>query len=142
MFGKTGLCRQRGTTVLLVTHRVQHLKSADCVIALNDKGRLIEEDKFENLVKNNGYVAKLVTQPFSHEDEPEKTNPAKIDSDNVALENAEADVNRAAGDWAVYKHYFRAVGYRYVYSSLGIVIGYAALVRFPGRFKVALVCIY
>lgn len=135
LFAKAGLCRQRGTTVLLVTHRVQHLASADCVIALDGKGRLIEEGRFENLIENSGYVAKLAAQPFPNKDEPEVLKPVKAVSDNAELENAEADIDRATGDWSVYKHYFRAVGYRYVYASFSVVTCYAALVRFPGEFE-------
>lgn len=51
-------------TILIVAHRLDTIKNADLIYALKD-GVIIEQGKYEELLKKNGYFAKLSKQKHS-----------------------------------------------------------------------------
>ena len=136
LLGRSGLLRQLGTTVILVTHAAHRLSYADNIIALSAHGTVSEQGKFGHLVVNNGYVAGLAARHTAEaEDTPnEEPAPAKATvDDDAARRNAAADLHRPIGNWAVYNYYFTSAGRRNVVAWMGLMVCYSVLLRFPGK---------
>ncbi|KUJ09415.1 ABC transporter-like protein [Mollisia scopiformis] len=132
LLGKNGLLRQLGTTVILVTHAAHRLSYADHIIALNANGTISEQGKLQELLGKNGYVAGLAARHVSEDTPNEEPAPAKpAAGDDVARQNAAADIHRGAGNWAVYDYYFRSAGRRNVLIWMVLMIFYSAFALFP-----------
>lgn len=117
IFGKKGLFRQLGATVLLATHAVHRLSYSDNIIALGGDGRVIEQGDFEQLRNAGGYVQSLAAGIKSEDiatststpkkpDNTAQTAPPKPDNDEEVEE-----LNRQTGDFAVYEYYFASIGW-------------------------------
>ncbi|RSM15280.1 hypothetical protein CEP52_000842 [Fusarium oligoseptatum] len=78
VFGRDGLLRKNGTTIILATHAVHRLPESDFVIALDKGGRLIEQGTFSDLRSGGGYVESLDIS--SHFDESDSGSPSSSDS--------------------------------------------------------------
>lgn len=135
LLGKTGLLRQLGTTVLLVTHAAHRLSYADKIIALDAHGRISEQGKFSELVASDGYIAGLAARRIveggglSQQEVP----PVKLAADDgTARQNAAADLDRPIGSWAIYRFYLESTGWRNVGIWMGLMVFYSILLRFPG----------
>jgi ATP-binding cassette subfamily C (CFTR/MRP) protein 1 len=135
LLGKNGLLRQLGTTVILVTHAAHRLSHADHIIALSPRGTISEQGRFEQLLKNNGYVAGLRLRPAAEDKEGKllETAAFKTPVDDTARENAVADLYRPVGNWAVYNYYFTSSGWRNVIIWLSTMVLYSLLQKFPGK---------
>ncbi|CZR69215.1 related to multidrug resistance-associated protein [Phialocephala subalpina] len=134
LLGKSGLLRQLGTTVILVTHAAHRLSYADHIIALNAHGMISEQGKLGFLLTNNGYVASLAARHTAESEDTPQDEPAPAKAaagDDLARQNAAADLNRPVGSWAVYNYYFTSVGRRNVLVWMGGMIIYATLTQFP-----------
>ncbi|XP_060079358.1 ATP-binding cassette sub-family C member 5-like [Ylistrum balloti] len=57
----------KGKTILFVTHQLQYLSHCDGIIVMND-GQMIESGKHDELTKNNGEYANLITTYYSKEE--------------------------------------------------------------------------
>lgn len=141
VFGPEGMLRQRGTTVVLCTHSVNHLPSADYIIALGGN-TIVEQGSFGKLMTSQGYVQRLRSWTPSSS----KTSAGLTQSKHTRQEQKVPTLykatsrassltpnNRAArqnGDATVYKHYFKAMGW--VLATLGIF--FAALWGFFTNF--------
>ena len=90
---------------------------------LSAQGTVSEQGKFEQLLKSNGYVAGLAARHIEEAEDAPKEEPApgKVNLDNdTARRNAEADLERPIGNWAVYNYYFASAGWRkFVIAWLG-----------------------
>jgi ATP-binding cassette, subfamily C (CFTR/MRP), member 1 len=121
VFSSEGLLRKRNATVVLCTHSVRRLPSADHVIVLGPDGVLVEQGSFRELVKNQKYVSSLNIKET--EDampsggsvtpvqvvEPEQSGFLRaITAAPISPTEAE-DTSRMIGDTAVYRHYFARV---------------------------------
>ncbi|CAM1502428.1 Fc.00g044120.m01.CDS01 [Cosmosporella sp. VM-42] len=115
VFGPDGITQRRNATVVICTHSVRHLPSAEHIIALGADGTLVEQGSFEYLMSNNKYVQSLgvkqggvVTLVEAKESEEKEVIPApKLQS--KAMKDALDDKARQLGDWTIYKHYFQSV---------------------------------
>ncbi|KAE8452406.1 hypothetical protein EG329_001107 [Mollisiaceae sp. DMI_Dod_QoI] len=135
LFGKDGLFRQMGTTVLFATHAVQRLNYADHIIALGPTGCIVEQGSFEQLKNAGGYVQglslKLKSEGLSSP-RGRQTSPNALVAKSAALLSAEAeeieisaeDLNRQTGDFAVYKYYFSSIGWVSTFMFFGWVLLY------------------
>lgn len=120
LFGKTGLFRKLGITVLIATHAVQRLSFADYVVALDSAGRVVEQGPFQHLRSTGGYVqslaSKLKEQGVSEAIEqaaqipPSSKHPTLI-SDDEEHDIISGELSRQSGDLAVYKYYFASTGW-------------------------------
>ncbi|KAF5978301.1 multidrug resistance [Fusarium coicis] len=116
VFGPGGITRQRNVTVVICTHSVRNLPLADHIIALGN-GTVIEEGNFSDLMENKKYVHSLGvkhrdTDSSSEDEKPmaratATTVPAILPQDVPAAE----DMARQQGDFTIYKHYFKSVGF-------------------------------
>ncbi|KAL2067058.1 hypothetical protein VTL71DRAFT_1482 [Oculimacula yallundae] len=116
LFGRDGLFRSLGITVLLATHAVQRLSFADHIVALDSTGRVVEQGSFQHLSQTGGYVQSLASKLKSEGSVKSGTkndSPTKIalTAEDDLLELAELELNRTSGDFAVYKYYFRSTGW-------------------------------
>lgn len=119
VFGPQGLLKQRDATVVLCTHAVQHLPSANHVIALSSDGTIVEQGTFAEVMANKNYVHSLGVK----ESEVEKSTDSETSStaDDVKkptapksvkpkLELQREDLARRTGDIKVFAHYFSSIG--------------------------------
>ena len=87
---------------------------------------------------NDGYVAGLATRHIAEDEDAPKEETilakAKIDDNDTARQNAEADLYRPVGSWAIYKYYFTSAGWRNVAGWMGLMVCYSILLQFPGKF--------
>jgi ATP-binding cassette, subfamily C (CFTR/MRP), member 1 len=128
LFGKQGLFRRLGTTVILVTHGVYRLPYANHIISLDAAGRITEQGSFDQLKSAGGYVESLSIR-HKHESLPTNTEdtidspevrPTKSVSERFAtqIKAEEEDLNRPIGEWSTYKYYFASIGWRRSLLSL------------------------
>ncbi|KAH8889119.1 putative ABC transporter [Thozetella sp. PMI_491] len=133
VFGPDGLLRRIGCTVFLATHSVQHLPSADLVIALGDRGRVVEMGTFDHLSGAGGYVQSLDVVAKSSDDEKGDTSDQdQLDEPVEALVGAEAteEDRPLATDLAVYRYYFSSLGW----PRMGVFITFLIMNSFCGAF--------
>jgi ATP-binding cassette, subfamily C (CFTR/MRP), member 1 len=122
-------------TTILVTHAAHRLSYADHIIALGSNGTVAEQGKFEQLTKSGGYVAGLAARHMKGKDDQPKSKAAPVKAEpekDTARDNAEADLNRPMGSWAIYRYYFESVGWRNLSVWIVLMICYSLLTRFPG----------
>lgn len=120
LFSSQGLLRKMKTTLLLVTHTVSRLSYSDHVIVLDAKGNIAEQGSFADLKTSGGYVqnldsrSKSETQSDSGSEKDQSTPPSAVPQIRAAqVEEIDAitqELDRQSGDFAVYKHYFSAIG--------------------------------
>ncbi|KAF7548959.1 hypothetical protein G7Z17_g6711 [Cylindrodendrum hubeiense] len=116
VFGRNGITRRRNVTVVICTHSIRHLPTADHIIALDAGGTVIEQGTFEDLQQNNKYVQSLGVRQ-GDEIAPSQTEVPKEQRAAVVprpasngIKGALDDKARQLGDWSIYSHYFRSVG--------------------------------
>ncbi|KAF2645937.1 P-loop containing nucleoside triphosphate hydrolase protein [Massarina eburnea CBS 473.64] len=120
IFAPGGLLRRRRTTVVLCTHSVKHLSSADHIIVLG-KGTIVEQGNFVDLMMSKGYVQGLgLTRASSDAPSEQSTSKESVEgahetqlqttTTNVASDLLDGDQARKVGDKTVYKHYIMSMG--------------------------------
>ncbi|KAI5924949.1 ATPase-like protein [Camillea tinctor] len=135
VFGPTGLLRRRGATAVLCTHTVQHLPSADHIIALGADGTLVEQGCYQVLLANKKYVHSLDIKPAKESQsvdgltliEPEGFEEASLREllPTQAMDHSHLDErDRMMGDSTVYGHYFKSIGAFSAISCLILGLGY------------------
>ncbi|KAM0811819.1 hypothetical protein AB5N19_12175 [Seiridium cardinale] len=138
IFGPNGLIRRRKATVILATHSVRHLPSADKIIALSS-GTIVEQGKFSDLMNNpSGYTYCLgittssdsdAKDPIGASPDSQETEPTEFGSipstSPQRIENI--DASRQLGDRRVYTVYLKSMGHFLVCLILfwGAVNGFA-----------------
>ncbi|CRL21608.1 Cyclic peptide transporter [Penicillium camemberti] len=142
VFGPDGLLKQRGSTVVLCTHSIRHLRAADHIIALGN-GTIIEQGSFDELMASQGYVQRLGLKGSSdnaasaekttsnknpQESKPEMLHPTMSNTSSTA---PDADTSRQIGDKTVYKHYFKSMGWILAGCSLIFAVLFGFFTNFP-----------
>jgi ABC-type multidrug transport system fused ATPase/permease subunit len=123
VFGPDSLLRRRNATVVLCTHNVRHLPSADHIIALGADGSVVEQGTFSNLMANMKYIQSLGVKQTDNAVSADKTMPVGPEEstppDLERIPTAEAvtstDVDerdRILGDSTVHRHYLASLGKR------------------------------
>ncbi|KAF4983690.1 hypothetical protein FZEAL_957 [Fusarium zealandicum] len=135
VFGSTGLTRRRNVTVVICTHSVQHLPTADHIIALGPGGTIIEQGTFIELMDNNKYVHSLGvrhggTDTSSGMEKPAETVTAPLPPSKVT-NTAMEDKARQQGDWSIYTHYFKSVNPLSVFTVTFAGMMFGACASFP-----------
>ncbi|KAJ5962864.1 hypothetical protein N7501_007805 [Penicillium viridicatum] len=137
VFSPDGLLKQRGSTVVLCTHSIRHLRAADHIIALGN-GTIIEQGSFDKLMASQGYVQhlglkgssdnaasaeKTTSNKMPQESKPEMLHTTMTNTSSTA---PDADASRQIGDKTVYKHYFKSMGWILAGCSLifGVLFGF------------------
>ncbi|KAH8131304.1 hypothetical protein FP744_10009106 [Trichoderma asperellum] len=128
VFGVDGLLKRRRSTVLLCTHSIRHLPSADYVIALGD-GTISEQGTFKELMANQGYLQRLGLKNSFDDDTSSEISTSKesvqelkpqVNQGKTAKVTIapEMDTSRQVGDGTVYKHYMKSMGWFLATSAL------------------------
>lgn len=128
VFGAGGLLTRRRSTVLLCTHSIRHLPSADYVLALGD-GTISEQGTFKELMANQGYLQRLGLKNSSDDDTSSEISTSKESTQEVKPQvkqaktakitvTPEMDTSRQVGDGTVYKHYMKSMGWFLATSAL------------------------
>ncbi|KAI8957592.1 P-loop containing nucleoside triphosphate hydrolase protein [Daldinia sp. FL1419] len=114
VFSSEGLLRRRNATVVLCTHSIKYLPSADHIIALGSDGTVVEQGSFPTLVKNKSYVKGLGLGEAVHaplDGDIQSTSPRTQEFPSAPISKCKtssiaSDQGRMVGDTAVYKYYF------------------------------------
>jgi ATP-binding cassette subfamily C (CFTR/MRP) protein 1 len=142
LLGPEGILRKNSVTVIIATHAVNLLPSADYIIALGSNGQIAEQGTFHELNKTDGYVRSFSVQQNKRTSEiPEtlgKLTLAPIQTSPLA--DAMDDKKRQLGDMSVYLFYFRTLGpivtiLFFVYSAL-----YGFFATFPSELAGLILC--
>ncbi|KAI7788103.1 hypothetical protein LA080_013410 [Diaporthe eres] len=133
VFGRGGLLRGLGATVVLATHSVKHLPQADLILVLEQDGTLTQHGSFSELNATGRYVQdmklRLGEDNYNHDgDDAEIQEARESHPTNMPPTVAAADESRKTGDWMIYKYYARALG------PLGLVL-FSSLVAGDSVFR-------
>ncbi|KAF4466489.1 multidrug resistance-associated [Fusarium albosuccineum] len=113
VFGRDGLLRKNGTTIILATHAAHRLPESDFVIALDKGGRLIEQGTFSDLRSGRGYVESLdISSHFEHDGDHEPSSEASTDSEpnEPKAQTQQQEENQdVSSDRSVFMYYFKAI---------------------------------
>ncbi|XRM48571.1 hypothetical protein ABZX51_011487 [Aspergillus tubingensis] len=154
VFGSDGLLRQRGSTVVLCTHSVRHLPSADYIIVLGN-GSVEEQGTFIDLSTRPGYVRRLKVglkqegeDNFIADDEPgpdpyqEHKDQAEADKKlqhEITVNSTQSSTPvtpgvaaaRQVGDATVYKLYLKSMGWFVAACSLFFAALWGLFTNYP-----------
>jgi ATP-binding cassette subfamily C (CFTR/MRP) protein 1 len=138
VFGPSGLLRQRNATVVLSTHSIQHLPSADHIIALGEDGSIVEQGSFQDLIANEKYVHSLDIKEGSVASF-ESHLPAKTQDLSTTDEAAVAELvpptylderDRMMGDSTVYRYYLTSLGKTSITAFITFGLGWGFFYNF------------
>lgn len=132
VFSAQGLLRSNGTTVILSTHTIGHLPSADHIIALGKDGKIVEQGTFAELNSASGYIQGLAVNDTA---KSEATKEVVVEAVQYSLgaskqaqvpksESTKDDRARQLGDLSIYRYYFGTV------STLNTVLFFIAATFF------------
>lgn len=130
VYGPGGITRRRSVTVVICTHSVRHLPAADHIIALGLGGTVIEQGTFSELMENNKYVYSLGVKhggtdtPSTVESAKERAGTATSPPSREINTDVD-DKSRQQGDWSIYTHYLKSVGFGAAFTVIfaGIMFG-------------------
>jgi ATP-binding cassette subfamily C (CFTR/MRP) protein 1 len=136
VFGPFGMLKQREATVVLCTHSVRHMPTADHIIALSSEGGLVEEGNFTDLMTNQKYVHSLGVKPLKEGGSGTST-PSRGVKEETSFEitrtktgqshtDDPSERSRMTGDFSVYQHYAHSIGWSWIAAFLacGIIAGF------------------
>ncbi|KAH7370165.1 putative ABC multidrug transporter [Rhexocercosporidium sp. MPI-PUGE-AT-0058] len=141
VFGPDGLLKRRLSTVVLCTHSIRHLPSADHIVALGG-GFIVEQGTFDELMTHQGYVKSLAFRGPSNSDlssEEMAANNSMPKSEPKLLRalaavssiGPDSNPSRQLGDRTVYMHYFKSAGLLLAVSSLLCAALFGFCMSFP-----------
>ncbi|THV54559.1 hypothetical protein BGAL_0024g00240 [Botrytis galanthina] len=136
IFGQEGLCKMHNITVVLATHAIEHLHSADNIIVLSNNGTIVEQGNFRKLRENDdSHVKDLIFHESPDEKSDEISVTETVNKTLTRPKPAETnDINRQDGDASVYFYFAKSVGW--IYFSL--FIGTVVLYTFSSEFQAVL----
>ncbi|RBA08624.1 hypothetical protein FPRO05_06904 [Fusarium proliferatum] len=132
VFGKDGLLRKNGTTVILATHAVNRLPESDFVVVLERGGRLVEQGTYHELRSGNGYIHDLdISSHDDHDDQPSaKTKPGE-ESDKTDNKGAvEDEPTEVPSDRSVFMYYFKANGIHNMLTQILLIASAGVITSF------------
>lgn len=130
LFGRTGLFRGNGITVVLATHAAHRLSFADNIIALDSHGHLVTD--------HGKYLSSIAIEISPQDDESKSVEPVVDSTLRGLLDDesdeivADTDEKRSAGDWTTYVHYFESCGWVSTICFGCGLCGFAIFMRMPG----------
>ncbi|KAF4629350.1 hypothetical protein G7Y89_g8798 [Cudoniella acicularis] len=133
VFGRQGFCNLHNLTTIFTTHAVQHLPSADKIIALSENGEILEQGTFDNLrQKPDGYIKDLLfhevtkIQPEADVVVSQTTRKAPLPADDNST--------RQNGDFSVYLYFAKSFGW----FSIALFLGTVGIYTFTSEFQAVL----
>ncbi|KUJ16558.1 multidrug resistance-associated protein [Mollisia scopiformis] len=125
LFSNSGILRQQRTTIILATHAVHHMRSADHIIALGPDGSIVEQGNVAELESTDGYIKSLAIAE-SQKCLDQSSDLGKEEMRNLRSFTAPASIPtgdtgndaRRLGDFSVYNYYRKALSL----SRLGLFV--------------------
>ncbi|KAE8445934.1 hypothetical protein EG329_012713 [Mollisiaceae sp. DMI_Dod_QoI] len=135
VFGPNGLLRRRNATVVLSTHSIRHLPSADYIIALGADGSIIEQGSFQALIANEKYIQSLdintAADSRSYVDLASINSKAQVPSSfhqdpvtEIVASSYLDEKDRMLGDSTVYRYYLSSLGKRSITAFVVFGLGW------------------
>ncbi|KAI9695824.1 MAG: hypothetical protein M1820_008379 [Bogoriella megaspora] len=109
VFGSHGLLRRRRATVVLCTHSVRHLPSADHIITLR-QGTLVAQGNFDQLIASQDFRQDAPAQESTSRTSTEPQPQSQPQQQPKLSAAPTTDAARQVGDRTVYKHYIKSMG--------------------------------
>jgi ABC-type multidrug transport system fused ATPase/permease subunit len=121
VFSAEGFLRQRNATVVLCTHSLRHLPSADQIVAFDINGRIVEQGTFHELLANKKYVYGLGVKESAtlmgedsleivNENSPAQPNSLQGPMSKLVTSNTTQEEQlRMLGDLSTYRHYLSSI---------------------------------
>ncbi|KAE9373193.1 putative multidrug resistance protein [Stipitochalara longipes BDJ] len=131
LLGESGLFRQLGTTVLLVTHSVGHFRLADKIVVLGPQGSVARQGSFENLSSELENLDLVVHSGLASEDEISQVQMENLHAVVPTQTTSSLDNARQTGDSSTYKYYASFIGWYKGLSLLLFILGYIFSLLFP-----------
>lgn len=135
VFSPTGLLRRNGIVVIIATHAVHHLPSADHIIVLNSMGHIMEQGSFENLKQYGDYVKDLRVSERVSLPPPEDTQSLRSSMFGSTLVSSPIDKiqferHEVANNRGVSKYYLETLGKKNAAALLFCAMAPAAFSAF------------
>ncbi|KAK6213502.1 abc transporter [Colletotrichum tabaci] len=118
LFEPDGLVRQYGASVILTTHSLDYLSSADNVVILGDDGHIANQGTFDS-IRSSTYLENLSIDINRRDDatpsgdvDPLESKKQDRPPKNDAEIDPEQDLLRTAGDTTLYWYYFKSIGWQ------------------------------
>ena len=122
--------------MLTQCHRtiVRHLPLANNIVVLERDGTVLEQGTFDQLRLQGGFVSNLIIRPGvlgGQEVSPIEQGKAQGSKVKAVQPPDASDLTRSIGDVAVYKYYFRSIGWKLVTANLTSSFIYMLGSQFP-----------
>ncbi|CCF40634.1 ABC transporter [Colletotrichum higginsianum] len=119
LFEPDGLVRQYGASIILTTHSLDYLSSANNVVILGDDGHIANQGTFDSM-RSSTYLENLSIDINRRDDatslgdiDPLESKKQDRPPKNDAEIDPEQDLLRTAGDTTLYWYYFKSIGWQY-----------------------------
>ncbi|EXK46342.1 hypothetical protein FOMG_00066 [Fusarium oxysporum f. sp. melonis 26406] len=109
VFGRDGLLRRRGATVILCTHNLRHFQAAGHAIRISSTGDVFGEKPTGEDTRPNSALG-FDSEPASTEALGSTEEPAPFHSSPTVAMTAEEAEARKLGDTSVFGYYIRTIG--------------------------------
>ncbi|KAM5360718.1 hypothetical protein ACJA88_014729 [Fusarium oxysporum] len=109
VFGRDGLLRRRGATVILCTHNLRHFQAADHAIRISSTGDVFGEKPTGEDTRPSSALG-FDSEPASTEALGSTEEPAPSHSSPTVAMTAEEAEARKLGDTSVFGYYVRTIG--------------------------------
>ncbi|WXC66418.1 hypothetical protein SNK03_012197 [Fusarium graminearum] len=113
VFGKDGLLRKNGTTIILATHAVNRLPESDFVVVLDKGGKLIEQGTYSDLRSGHGYINNLDISSHDEHDgqaQTETQSEPERDKTDTKVQTPDQEATEVPSDRTVFMYYFKSNG--------------------------------
>ncbi|KAH8701117.1 putative ABC multidrug transporter [Talaromyces proteolyticus] len=140
LMGKSGIWRAMQVTILIVSSSAKRLPYADHIIAMDEKGAIMEQGQFDVLAATGGYVSSFnlpqADWNYTPDDRTYRRSGALLatpNNDKVIQtdDDLEAEANRATGDFTIYRYYFSSVGWMGIIVFVICISGFVFCISFP-----------
>ncbi|RYP75911.1 hypothetical protein DL771_002175 [Monosporascus sp. 5C6A] len=127
VFGRNGILRSKGTSVVLATHAVQILQLVDQVLLMDKDGKFIDSGTYEQLAERHQSFTQRQTLDSKPSAEAEtsvlgKDVEATLEEYQTRLQTRVDDLRRQKGDWRSYAFYLGSMGWlNFIIFVLGAV---------------------
>ncbi|KAJ4024229.1 hypothetical protein NW766_000461 [Fusarium irregulare] len=132
VFGKEGLLRKNGTTIILATHAVNRLPESDFVIVLDKGGKLIEQGTYSDLRSGEGYIHNLDISNHEEHDQTEtevKVEPEK-EKTETKIQAKEEEPTEVPSDRTVFMYYFKSNGVHNMFFQAFLIASAGVITAF------------
>lgn len=137
LFGRTGLIKEIGSSVIVSSSSVKRLPYSDHIIVLDTEGRISEQGSFNALNKTGGYVSSFGLglpdwdyKPKRFSDSPSYSSIDTVQKEKEALVD-EPEPYNGGGDLGIYTYYINAIGWLPAIIFMVAMAGFVFCISFP-----------